>query len=107
MDFSPEAAPPKASPPSSKRRPRIPEFARPGSRSTRKSNCSRRSLCISKNSLSPEGCDIRLKVRRLQTLVPGGHAMGADRLYLQTADYILFLKLKLSILQALSKLYTP
>ncbi|OVA16289.1 hypothetical protein BVC80_8971g54 [Macleaya cordata] len=49
---------------------------------------------------------VRVKVRRLQRLVPGGRRLQPDRLFLQTADYILHLKLKLHFLQAaLSKLY--
>ncbi|KAI3843889.1 hypothetical protein MKX03_036985 [Papaver bracteatum] len=45
------------------------------------------------------------KVTRLQKLVPGGKGLQPDRLFLQTADYILHLKLKLDLLRALSNLY--
>ncbi|XP_010254299.1 PREDICTED: transcription factor PAR1-like [Nelumbo nucifera] len=50
---------------------------------------------------------VRMKVRKLQRLVPGGRGLQPDRLFLQTADYILHLRLQLKVLQALSKLYKP
>ncbi|KAF8390375.1 hypothetical protein HHK36_024901 [Tetracentron sinense] len=47
---------------------------------------------------------VRMKVRRLQRLVPGGRGLQPDRLFLRTADYILHLRLQVNVLQALSKL---
>ncbi|KAK3015565.1 hypothetical protein RJ639_007738 [Escallonia herrerae] len=49
----------------------------------------------------------RMKVKKLQKLVPGGEGLKADRLFLRTADYILHLKLQVNVLQALSKIYQP
>ncbi|KAI3970530.1 hypothetical protein MKX01_024177 [Papaver californicum] len=51
------------------------------------------------------GGSVGKKVKRLQKLVPGGRGLQPDRLFLQTADYILLLKLKLDLLRALSNLY--
>ncbi|KAI3941519.1 hypothetical protein MKW92_045300 [Papaver armeniacum] len=51
------------------------------------------------------GGSVGKKVKRLQKLVPGGKGLQPDRLFLQTADYILHLKLKLDLLRALSNLY--
>ncbi|KAI3892921.1 hypothetical protein MKW92_045676 [Papaver armeniacum] len=64
----------------------------------------------SPSSASKSACNIResmgrRKVKRLQKLVPGGKGLQPDRLFLQTADYILHLKLKLDLLRALSNLY--
>ncbi|GMJ13185.1 hypothetical protein HRI_004987700 [Hibiscus trionum] len=50
---------------------------------------------------------VRMKVRRLQKLIPGGKGMQPDRLFLRTAEYIVHLKLQVHILQALSKVYQP
>ncbi|KAK8627372.1 hypothetical protein V6N13_134984 [Hibiscus sabdariffa] len=50
---------------------------------------------------------VRMKVRRLQRLIPGGEGMQADRLFLRTADYIVHLQLQVHILQTLSKVYQP
>ncbi|KAI3976296.1 hypothetical protein MKX01_021838 [Papaver californicum] len=51
------------------------------------------------------GGSVRKKVKRLQKIVPGGKGLQPDRLFLQTADYILHLKLKLDLLRALLNLY--
>ena len=51
------------------------------------------------------GGAVRTKVRRLQTLIPGGKGLKPDRLFLLTADYILHLRLQVNFLQALSKVY--
>ncbi|CAN6550685.1 unnamed protein product [Malus baccata var. baccata] len=48
---------------------------------------------------------VQVKVKKLQMLIPGGRRLKADRLFLQTADYILQLRLQLNVLQALSKIY--
>ncbi|CAN6477581.1 unnamed protein product [Victoria cruziana] len=48
---------------------------------------------------------IQKKVRKLRRLVPGGDGLSADRLLVKTAGYIMFLKIKLNILQTLSKMY--
>ncbi|MCL7036247.1 hypothetical protein MKW94_005479 [Papaver nudicaule] len=51
------------------------------------------------------GGSVGKKVKRLQKLVPGGKGLEPERLFLQTADYILHMKLKLDLLRALSNLY--
>ncbi|XP_057948889.1 uncharacterized protein LOC131144333 [Malania oleifera] len=52
------------------------------------------------------GSSVRVKVKKLQKLVPGGRGLQEpDRLFLQTAEYILHLRQQLNILQALSKIY--
>ncbi|CAB4295036.1 unnamed protein product [Prunus armeniaca] len=48
---------------------------------------------------------VQVKVKKLQMLIPGGRGLTADRLFLQTADYILQLRLQVNALQALSKIY--
>ncbi|XP_062109473.1 transcription factor PAR2 [Humulus lupulus] len=48
---------------------------------------------------------VRMKVKKLQTLIPGGRGLKPDRLFLRTADYILRLRLQVNFLQALSKIY--
>ncbi|XP_050118845.1 transcription factor PAR2-like [Malus sylvestris] len=48
---------------------------------------------------------VQVKVKKLQMLIPGGRRLKTDRLFLQTADYILQLRLQLNVLQALSKIY--
>lgn len=50
---------------------------------------------------------VRMKVKKLQRLIPGGRSVEPDRLFLMTADYILLLKLQLNVLQALSQVYKP
>lgn len=49
----------------------------------------------------------RMKVKKLQTLVPGGRGLQPDLLFLRTAVYILQLRLQLNALQTLSKIYKP
>ncbi|KAK8605603.1 hypothetical protein V6N13_102379 [Hibiscus sabdariffa] len=53
------------------------------------------------------GMKMKVKVRRLQKLIPGGKGMQPDRLFLRTADYILHLQSQIHILQALAKFYQP
>ncbi|KAL6294559.1 hypothetical protein ACE6H2_002701 [Prunus campanulata] len=48
---------------------------------------------------------VQVKVKKLQMLIPGGRGLKADRLFLQTADYILQLRSQVNVLQALSKIY--
>uniref|UniRef100_A0A2C9WMT3 BHLH domain-containing protein n=1 Tax=Manihot esculenta TaxID=3983 RepID=A0A2C9WMT3_MANES len=50
---------------------------------------------------------VRMKVKKLQKLIPGGQGLQPDRLFLMTADYILHLRLQVNVLQALSKIYKP
>ncbi|PON93349.1 Myc-type, basic helix-loop-helix (bHLH) domain containing protein [Trema orientale] len=50
---------------------------------------------------------VRLSGRfhRLQRLVPGGQGLQPHRLMAQTAGYIMYLRLQLSVLEALLKLH--
>ncbi|KAG5522262.1 hypothetical protein RHGRI_034445 [Rhododendron griersonianum] len=50
---------------------------------------------------------VRMKVKKLQRLIPGGRSAEPDRLFLMTADYILHLKSQLNVLRALSQAYKP
>ncbi|KAL5723645.1 hypothetical protein ACHQM5_007019 [Ranunculus cassubicifolius] len=50
---------------------------------------------------------VKTKVKRLQKIVPGGKGLEPDRLFLQTANYILHLRLQVNMLEAISKLYKP
>ncbi|KAK3223279.1 hypothetical protein Dsin_010304 [Dipteronia sinensis] len=77
--------------------------------------CSRRSSCkggfskwrtTRRRRRSHRG-SVRLKVRKLQKLIPGGQGLKADRLFTTTANYILQLRLQLHVLQALSNIYQP
>lgn len=65
----------------------------------------RRRHCVAAKRKLVPGKSIQVKVKKLQRLVPGGSGLPADRLFTRTADYILFLKMKLGVLQALSKMY--
>lgn len=49
----------------------------------------------------------RMKVKKLQTLVPGGRGLQPGLLFLRTAVYILQLRLQLNALRTLSKIYKP
>ncbi|KAK9117069.1 hypothetical protein Sjap_016016 [Stephania japonica] len=51
--------------------------------------------------------EVRMKVRRLQKLVPGGRELEPEQLFLEAAKYILQLRVQVNVLQALSKLYKP
>ncbi|KAK7252361.1 hypothetical protein RIF29_36247 [Crotalaria pallida] len=51
-----------------------------------------------------EAVIIKRKMKKLQTLIPGGRKMKPDQLYLRTAQHILKLRLQVNLLQALSKL---
>ncbi|XP_022734757.1 transcription factor PAR1-like [Durio zibethinus] len=51
------------------------------------------------------GRSVRMKVKKLQKLIPGGKGLQPDPLFLRTADYILHLRLQVNVLQALSKIY--
>ncbi|XP_050374235.1 transcription factor PAR2 [Argentina anserina] len=48
---------------------------------------------------------VRVKVRKLQMLIPGGRGLEAERLFRHTADYIMHLRFQVDVLQALSKIY--
>ncbi|XP_061992705.1 transcription factor IBH1-like [Rosa rugosa] len=48
---------------------------------------------------------VRVKVKKLQMLIPGGRGLEAERLFRHTADYIMYLRLQVDVLQALSKIY--
>ncbi|KAJ4711143.1 transcription factor PAR1-like [Melia azedarach] len=48
---------------------------------------------------------VRMKVMKLQKLIPGGQGLQPDRLFLKTADYIFHLRFQVNVLQALSKIY--
>ncbi|XP_022892165.1 transcription factor IBH1 [Olea europaea var. sylvestris] len=50
---------------------------------------------------------VHKKVKKLQKIIPGGQGLKPDNLLLRTADYILFLRLQINMLQCLSKVYTP
>lgn len=50
---------------------------------------------------------VRMKVEKLQRLVPGGHGLQLDPLCIQTADYILHLKLQVNVLEAILKFHQP
>ncbi|XP_011071287.1 transcription factor PAR1 [Sesamum indicum] len=47
---------------------------------------------------------VRMRVKKLQKLIPGGQGLNPDRLLLRTADYILLLRLQIDVLQTLSQL---
>ncbi|KAF4395477.1 hypothetical protein G4B88_010941 [Cannabis sativa] len=40
---------------------------------------------------------VRMKVKKLQSLIPGGKGLKPDLLFLKTADYILRLRLQIQI----------
>ncbi|KAG7030796.1 hypothetical protein SDJN02_04833, partial [Cucurbita argyrosperma subsp. argyrosperma] len=53
------------------------------------------------------GGAVQRRMRRLQRLIPGGRGLKADRLLLQTADYIMQLRSQVDVLQALTNIYDP
>ncbi|KAL8157128.1 hypothetical protein AgCh_002004 [Apium graveolens] len=66
-----------------------------------------------KRSSSSSSCSassstvVRMKVKKLQKLIPGGKGSSSnDQLFQMTADYILQLRLQLNVLQALSSTAT-
>ncbi|KAL6189829.1 hypothetical protein ACLB2K_036230 [Fragaria x ananassa] len=48
---------------------------------------------------------VRVKVRKLQMLIPGGRGLEAETLFRHTADYIMHLRFQVDVLQAISKIY--
>ncbi|KAL9423967.1 hypothetical protein AB3S75_035954 [Citrus x aurantiifolia] len=58
-----------------------------------------------RSAVGRPSASVRMKVRKLQKLIPGGQGLQPDRLFLRTADYIVHLNLQLNVLQALSKIY--
>ncbi|KAL9421418.1 hypothetical protein AB3S75_038893 [Citrus x aurantiifolia] len=58
-----------------------------------------------RSAVARPSASVRMKVRKLQNLIPGGQGLQPDRLFLRTADYIVHLNLQLNVLQALSKIY--
>ncbi|RVX18384.1 hypothetical protein CK203_006671 [Vitis vinifera] len=67
-----------------------------------------KNACLQKNTRrrgAPR--KVLMKFQKLQRLVPGGHGLQPDQLFLQTADYILHLKLQVNVLEAILKLHGP
>lgn len=65
----------------------------------------RKMKCSSSSSSSSSS--VRMKVKKLQKLIPGGKGSTSnDQLFQMTADYILQLRLQLNVLQALSNITT-
>ncbi|KAI4374567.1 hypothetical protein MLD38_012548 [Melastoma candidum] len=53
-----------------------------------------------------EGNDaVKMKVQKLQKLVPGGDELKMERLLSRTADYIVHMRLQVDLLQTLLKLH--
>ncbi|EXC31162.1 hypothetical protein L484_004928 [Morus notabilis] len=48
---------------------------------------------------------LKMKLHRLQRIIPGGQGLKPDQLMVHTADYILHLRLQLCVLEALLKLH--
>lgn len=46
----------------------------------------------------------RTKVQKLQKIVPGGHSLEPDSLLVQTANYILHLRLQIHVLESILEL---
>ncbi|KAF5746624.1 hypothetical protein HS088_TW06G00795 [Tripterygium wilfordii] len=46
-----------------------------------------------RRGLCRRGMAMRMKVKKLQKLIPGGHGLEANRLLLRTADYIMHLRI--------------
>ncbi|GLT86415.1 hypothetical protein SLE2022_377140 [Rubroshorea leprosula] len=67
----------------------------------------RRKMRKSSGGRGGGGKSARMKVKKLQRLIPGGKGLEVDQLLLRTADYILHLRLQLNVLQALSKIHQP
>ncbi|KAG7954639.1 hypothetical protein I3843_11G029200 [Carya illinoinensis] len=49
--------------------------------------------------------EVGKKVQKLQRIVPGGHVLQADNLLLQTANYILNLRLQVHVLKSVLSLH--
>jgi hypothetical protein len=49
----------------------------------------------------------RMKVGKLQRIVPGGHGLQPDSLFVQTANYILHLRLQVYVLESILGLHEP
>ncbi|QCE08002.1 Myc-type [Vigna unguiculata] len=50
---------------------------------------------------------IRRRVRTLKTLIPNSHSLGLDRLFAQTANYILSLQTRVRVMQVMVEVLTP
>lgn len=74
----------------------------------RHKRCGRRSLRMKRRRRGEVRSKVvRMKLRKLQGLIPGAQDLLPDRLFLQTADYIMFLRTQLNVLKALSSFYKP
>lgn len=63
----------------------------------------RRRMKHSSTSSCNSSGSVRMKMKELQKLIPGGKGSSSnDQLFQMTADYILQLRLQLNVLQALS-----
>lgn len=68
---------------------------------------SRRMKRVALAATTPPRSSVQMKVRKLQRLIPGGTGLQPDLLFSRTADYILQLRLQVTVLQALFKIYRP
>ncbi|XWS60703.1 hypothetical protein CRYUN_Cryun07bG0058400 [Craigia yunnanensis] len=50
---------------------------------------------------------VQKKIQKLHRVVPVSHGQHLDQLLVQTADYILHLRLQVSVLEALVKFHEP
>lgn len=51
------------------------------------------------------GGSVRMRVKKLQKLIPTGRELPPARLFRETAEYILQLRLQVDVLQALCNVY--
>ncbi|KAK4568489.1 hypothetical protein RGQ29_004052 [Quercus rubra] len=62
----------------------------------------RRYLCNQRMSLRRRRQRlVRVKVQKLKSIVPGGHGLQLDSLFVHTANYILRLRLQIYVLKSL------
>ncbi|XVF12125.1 hypothetical protein REPUB_Repub08aG0087500 [Reevesia pubescens] len=50
---------------------------------------------------------VQMKVQKLHRVVPGSHGLHLDQLLGHTADFILHLRLQVSVMEALVKFHEP
>lgn len=81
-------------------------------RTTRGTRRKRRDLCAQKKEEKQqkiedeeeedEKTEVKRKIVALQRIVPGGEALGVDKLFEETADYILALQCQIKTMKALT-----
>ncbi|CAI9774272.1 unnamed protein product [Fraxinus pennsylvanica] len=78
-----------------------------GHKKNRKSRMKKRALLDrSRRPVVPAGNQIQRKVRTLKKLIPNCELMGLDRLFRETADYIIALQMRVKVMQIMVNVFS-